>query len=306
MAQSLARELTQIIARHPANRGRPTRGLGTAFAWQVYKRTVRRPFVVHTYEGLQFRCYPDSTEPGRLLYFNRLPDYHEMLFTRRFLRPGDHYIDGGAHHGLYTLHAAALVGPTGRVEAVEAAPKAVVRLSENVALNRLSQVVVHAAALADSPGRVPFVVDRGAGSGNRIRTADDVGSATVEVPTITLDDLRDRGPFSMVKLDVEGAEPLAMRGAERLVAEQPPAVWQLELVDRFVRRFGSSAAETAAWFTDRGYDACTYDADAQVLRDDPAAVGGVRDVLFVHREQRGLVDDRLSAPEPARAAHASG
>ena len=93
MSQRLARELVEIIAGHPANRSRPTRGLGTAVAWQIYKRAIRRPFVLRTYGGLRCRCYPDSTEPGRLLYFNRLPDYHEMLFTRRLLRPGDRYID---------------------------------------------------------------------------------------------------------------------------------------------------------------------------------------------------------------------
>jgi len=51
--------------------------------------------MIDAYGDLKFRAYPDSTEPGRLLYFGGLPDYDEMWFMRRYLRPGDSVIDGG-------------------------------------------------------------------------------------------------------------------------------------------------------------------------------------------------------------------
>src|SRR5436190_1444918 len=113
------RILFDLIRHHPANRSHVTRALARAIGWQLYKRTLRVPFETTVYGALKFRCYPDSEEPGRLFYYGGLPDYDEMLFMMRYLRPGDSVIDAGAHHGLYTLLAAALVRKTGHVDAIE-------------------------------------------------------------------------------------------------------------------------------------------------------------------------------------------
>ncbi len=72
-------------------------------------------------------------------------------FLRRVLRPGAVFVDVGANHGYFTLLAAALVGPTGRVHAFEPNPLVAARLAAHVEANAFGdRVVVHGDALADA------------------------------------------------------------------------------------------------------------------------------------------------------------
>jgi FkbM family methyltransferase len=284
--------LLRLIWEHPANRDNRLRAVGKAALWQAYKRTIRRPFDLSVYDGLRLRAYPDSTEPGRFIYYGGLPDYDEMTFMRRYLRPGDHFIDGGANVGAYTLLAASLVGPTGRVDAFEPSLLELQRLRENVALNGLEQVRVHEAALADVTGHADFTLRRQ--SGNRLsRAHDDQGEVrTVAVTTI---DAELSAAYAMGKLDLEGAEPLALRGAEQHLAAGSPPVFVLELVDRFVRRFGSSALEVAEWLQERGYELATYDANTNSLDLVGRSLAGSRTNVFaVLRGQVPFIESRLA------------
>jgi FkbM family methyltransferase len=283
--------LLRLIWEHPANRNNRCRAVGKAALWQAYKRTIRRPFDLSIYGGLRLRAYPDSNEPGRFIYYGGLPDYDEMTFMRRYLRPGDHFVDGGANVGAYTLLAASLVGPTGRVDAFEPTPLEVRRLRENVALNGLEQVRVHEAALADVPGDAHFTLDRK--SGNRLRRAHD-DQSEVRTVAVTTIDAELPGTYAMAKLDLEGAEPLALRGAERHLAAGSPPVFVLELVDRFVRRFGSSALEVADWLQERGYELAKYDANTNSLDLVGRSLAGSRTNVFaVLRAQVPFIESRL-------------
>ena len=285
--------LTALIWNHPANRKRRVRALAKSIAWQAYKHTVRRPLTIAAYGDLKFRAYPDSTEPGQLLYFGGLPDYNEMWFMRRYLRPGDCVIDGGANAGLYTLLAAKLVGRSGRVDAFEAAPATVQRLRENVRINALFQANVHPVALADKSQTVSFTVDRSKDSGNRMRTADDDAATTVEVEAVSLDKVL-TGEYALGKLDIEGAEPLALTGALTMLSKHNPPVWQLELVDRFVERYGWSVQDVASLFRTHGYELAIYYADTGALQFGESCIGSRKDVLAIATDSRERVVKRLS------------
>jgi hypothetical protein len=80
---------------------------------------------------------------------------------------------------------------------------------------------------------------------------------TVTVATRTLDDLvpgETGRRLSLVKLDIEGAESLALAGARRLLAEHRPAIY-CEFNDIVLRDAGSSAAELLEQFGAIGYSA---------------------------------------------------
>ena len=289
-----------MIWQHPANSNRRVRALGKAALWQAYKRTIRRPFDLPVHDGLRLRAYPDSHEPGRFIYYGGVPDFEEMTFMRRYLRPGDRFVDGGANVGAYTLLAASLVGPAGRVDAFEPGGLEVERLRENVALNGLAQVHVHEAAIADSPGRARFTTGRK--SSNRLDEA--AGAATVLVTT--LDEALPDGSYAMAKLDLEGAEPLALRGAEKHLNAWNPPVLVLELVDRFVRRYGPSALEVADWLRERGYDLAWYDVSTNTLNLAGRVLAGSRTNVFaVARETLPFIQTRLENLEVSSGAPAA-
>lgn len=277
----------RLISNHPANRGRRVRAFAGMALWQGYKHLVGKAFNLKVYGDMRFRAYPDSTQVGRFIYFGGLPDYEAMTFMTRYLRPGDGFIDGGANEGIFTLLAAQLVSPQGEVHAFEAHPVYVARLRENVEGNGLRCVSVHDAAVGEDPGTLPFVLR---GTGSRIQTAQDIGE-THSAQVVRLDEVLPDRSWAMGKLDIEGAEHCALRGAEKLMCRAEPAVWFLELVDPFLARFGSSVAEVRQWTGDHGYDLMQY--EPELNRFIPALRDHGTDVFAVSRARAAEIETRL-------------
>jgi len=284
--------LLDMIWNHPANRGvGRARALVKAAVWQGYKRAARsRPYTIKVYDGMRFQAYPDSTQPGRFLYFGGYPDFEEMTFMQRYLRPGDGFIDGGANEGMFALLAAKLVGPEGDVHAFEAVPTFLDRLRENVAANGLVCVTIHDKAIGRDRGDVSFAV-RGVGS--RIQTPQDAGTKTVTATVVTLDEVLPDRQWAMGKLDIEGAEHLALEGASGLLAAGNPPIWMMELTDRGLRRFHSSEREFRAWIGDHGFETVLYDVERNALVPAPFPIWPLADLMLVSRERRGEVEARL-------------
>jgi FkbM family methyltransferase len=170
------------------------------------------------------------------------------------LRPGDAMIDAGANIGLFAVLAASRVGPNGLVIACEPSPATMTLLRANVARNDFDWVELHEVAVAEQPGRLAFE-DFGPGSGFSSFAPENAGSGTrVEVEVTTLDELAgDRlGQVRLVKLDVEGAELRALRGASRLLGDARPD-FIVELEPEHLQRQGSSVEALQACFEDASY-----------------------------------------------------
>lgn len=294
--------LRRIVLRiwsHPANRSRRLRSLGRAALWQLRKRITRRPMAIRAAGGLEILCFPESTVSSGLIYAGGWPEIGEMELVARYLRPGDGFVDGGANIGMYTLLAAARVGPKGRVEAFEPSPIAVERLRRNIEHNRLSTVHVHQAALGEAPGDARFLVgwdvsDRMAGAGDHREGAQDRES--IGVPVVRLDDaLPGERRYAMAKLDLEGAELLCLRGAERRLRAADPPLWQLEVTPHLLAKQGTSARELLAFLDDAGYDLAIYDRPAGRLVFPKDLPDDADNLFAVARSARVAVLDRLSS-----------
>ncbi|HET7464276.1 MAG TPA: FkbM family methyltransferase [Longimicrobium sp.] len=151
------------------------------------------------------------------------------------LRPGATVVDVGANHGYFTVLAALLAGPGGRVEAFEPNPAVAGALRRVLERNGVEgRVSVHPDALADREGSADFFVsvspvNDGLSSlladGDALERGVIRADATVRVPTTTFDAFAARaglGRVDLLKIDVEGAEALVLRGMERTLAESPP------------------------------------------------------------------------------------
>ncbi len=99
-----------------------------------------RPSVVAPVLGFQMKLDPSECVDGRLLFCPHLYDSYEFSFLEKCLRPGDVFLDVGAHIGIYSLVASKAVGSAGRVLAVEADPGTFERLCFNLRLNGVENV----------------------------------------------------------------------------------------------------------------------------------------------------------------------
>lgn len=163
------------------------------------------------------------------------------LFRER-LRPGDTVLDVGAHVGYYTLLSSVLVGERGAVWAFEPNPQNAAFLRRHVELNRLGNVQVTRAAVAEREGTARFDFGTGSGTGHLAE------GGALEVRTVRLDDFcREHGLRpSAIKIDVEGAETEVLLGGEETIRRDMPAI--------FLSTHGAEVHRRClAWLRERGY-----------------------------------------------------
>jgi FkbM family methyltransferase len=145
---------------------------------------------------------------------------------RRLVKPGMRVVDGGAHVGYYTLLMAQWVGEAGRVEAFEPNAGLAGKLRRSLAINGLDpRVRLHEAALWDAEGEAQFGFDPVYSGGGALGS----GGRRALVQTVTLDSALAGGPpVDVLKLDIEGAESPAWRGAAGTLARSPRIAVVLE------------------------------------------------------------------------------
>lgn len=179
------------------------------------------------------------------------------------LGPGDTFIDIGANIGYYTLLAASLIGPRGKVHAVEASPSVFQSLQENIARNRCAaSVVAHQAAVLDRAGPVTVylaaagniggttVVETMAATTHRREATVQGNTLAAIVPAAVIRAAR------VIKIDVEGAEWPVVQGMRALLPTlAPTAEILLEVNAASVAAAGGSVAELIAIFREAGFAA---------------------------------------------------
>jgi FkbM family methyltransferase len=189
-----------------------------------------------------------STLPGgervrvspRYRYLSWNPE--EYAAFKAAVRPGTIVFDVGANIGAYTVLFAQWTGAAGRVFAFEPSPQSIAGLREQLRLNDLSdRVEIVEAAVSERAGTAAF--DCGGASGtNALVTDAGRGAHVIRVETTSLDAFcASRGVHpSIVKIDVEGAELEALRGARETLArpdvdafvEFHPSVWKARGITR--------------------------------------------------------------------------
>lgn len=140
------------------------------------------------------------------------------------VRPGQTWLDVGAHYGYTTLALARLVGSSGRVFAFEPVPSTVACLRETRRLNQVDHVRVVPLGLADphSTGHINVALERGMAA-PLTRTTSHVSTVPIVCLDEVWDDLSERDTrVHGVKMDVQGMELQALRGMRSALMTHSP------------------------------------------------------------------------------------
>ena len=225
---------------------------------RVWQRQLPKIITLTDYDpgGVRFEAI-GATELRRIV--NR--GYEEEYLGRMLdaLDRRDVLYDIGANIGLVALHAASRC----RAVAFEPDPGFYGRLERNLELNPSAAIELLPIAISDSDGTVNLYTDGCEGtSPSLVRQRSERG--TVVVQSYALDSIVERRELpapTVLKLDIEGAEMLALQGAARLLhGEAPPRLLFLEVHDGFLPAFGSSAEEVLALVHGAGYQDVMYEA----------------------------------------------
>ena len=220
------------------------------------KRLLRiRRTVVTTAAG-QFWADPASHLGLRLIEQGEYePEMAAVL--DQLLTPGQTFVDLGANEGYFSVLGARLVGPTGRVIAIEPQPRLTPVLERNIALNRLTNVSLVSVAVSDTAGTAALYMapDTNTGSTGLTRaTRYSVGTTTV--PTRTLAEVvAEVGlqTIDLLKVDIEGFEYEAILGSADLFRAGRVRTVALELHPWILERRGLDPDQILAVFHDAGY-----------------------------------------------------
>jgi FkbM family methyltransferase len=177
---------------------------------------------------------------------NRRDDERVRLLAAALLSTDSNCIDIGANEG-QLLAMFTELAPDGRHIAYEPVPSLAREL-----VRRFPQVDVRPAAVSDGTGESWFVVNRELPSRSSLRPVGNGHSSTerIRVPVESLDSSlpADYVPH-LVKVDVEGAELLVLRGARRVLREHKPVI-VFEHQRRTASWYGSRPAEVFALLVD--------------------------------------------------------
>jgi FkbM family methyltransferase len=174
------------------------------------------------------------------------------------LSPEDVVLDVGASVGLVAIFSG-LAGAT--VDAIEPDPDTYSRLKRNIDLNALSNVSPVQLALGDEVGEAILFSDGAAGRAPTLRAQAGRTVAprgTIKVQTSTIDkeiEARRLRIPTVVKIDVEGAETMVLKGAKGLLSGafgRPPRRLFIELHPEFLPSFQSSETEAVEILTSYG------------------------------------------------------
>jgi FkbM family methyltransferase len=177
------------------------------------------------------------------------------------LEPTDVVYDIGASVGLYTI-AAASFSDQSKVYSFEPDPDTRARLQENVRLNQLNNVQLVTWAVSDQEGEILLYTNGATGFAPSLVLQDRPGAPTgqVRVSTCSLDIAlsRDELPLpNALKIDIEGAEALCLRGCKQLLRGElgrHPRILLLELHPEFLPYFDSSVEEIKQFLMDLNYE----------------------------------------------------
>jgi FkbM family methyltransferase len=170
-------------------------------------------------------CISPAEQLGYLLGTD---EPHLQKAIRNHVAAGDTVYDIGANVGYVSLSLAKRVGPSGFVIAFEPVPRNADTFHRNIQLNGITNVRLFRLAASDEPREAVIRMAENPSTASLVWHRNDPSATEIRIQTVSIDDLVEAGEFrhpKFVKIDVEGAEGLALQGMRRTIAEARPVLF---------------------------------------------------------------------------------
>jgi FkbM family methyltransferase len=233
--------------------------------------------VVDDVDGdLTMELYLDDEVQGYMFWNPSGYERHTLSVIKKYVKPGDTFLDLGANVGFFSLAAAKLVGDRGRVIAIEPDPENFAQLKRNVSLNQLSTVALVNKGVSDEPGRLRLARNlhgnRGAHTLLQVDDADEYADVDVDTIDAIVDSLA-LSRVDIIKIDIEGFEYRALRSS-RVFDYRPIIV--TEVLDSNLARDGISEETYLGMLRRHGYDVRPIERDVLNYLCLPRSTGDAR------------------------------
>lgn len=218
----------------------------------VMQAAVEKNSVVTVDDGRIFKSIEDRL--FLRVFFEK--DYEPLLsgVARKLVYKGDNVVDVGANFGWYSTLFNQCAYP-GKITSYEPSPYSFDILKTNIGLNKMeSTTSIRQVGVGEKSGSIFLETGSSSESGLAHITEEETKTA-IEISVVTLDkDLSNQiGDISYIKLDIEGFELFALKGAKSILSNPNQPILQIELNEEALVRAGSSRNETINFLKDLGY-----------------------------------------------------
>ncbi len=155
-----------------------------------------------------------------------LGGFYELALTKfisKQAKSGGLLVDVGANYGYYSLLWAAQ-NPQNKVIAFEASPQNIPALTYNIEKNNLSPAItIMPKAVCDYSGSIHFACMNEEGQTGWGGISAQKNGTDIVVPCVTLDEYCHQNNITQIdflKIDVEGADTMVLRGAKKLLHQK--------------------------------------------------------------------------------------
>ena len=209
----------------------------------------------------------DTADIAISLFLQSTQQYepHLTKFVCEYLKPGMTFVDVGANIGYYSMLASHLIGETGKVFAFEPNSDNCRLLLLSIAKNHCTNIELHPIGLSDKRGFAYFSTHFGS-NGGLFSSSEEVllsGGCSV-IPTVRLDDFA-LNKIDMIKIDVEGAEGLVIKGAQQMIKRDRPIVTSEFSLEMLARVSGITGKEYLMDFCNLNYKPFMIDRSTKEL-----------------------------------------
>ena len=183
-------------------------------------------------------------------FYKNISDRQKISLFKKIIKPGMRVMDLGANIGFYTILFSKLVGETGKVFAFEPDSKNYKHLEESV--KKLYNTVIEKKAVSDKTGKINFYISKDL---NVDHQSYDIGEDREyeEVDAISLDDyFFDNAKIDFIKIDIQGYEPIALKGMSKIMRQPGRIIVFGELWPYGLQKAGSSAEEYLQFLKSHG------------------------------------------------------
>jgi len=222
------------------------------------------------------KMYLDKNDSLNLA-MNGIYGEFETSLVKNEISPGDVVIDIGGHIGYFTLIFAKLVGSEGKVFTFEPEPTNFEILRKNVEMNCYQNVVLEQKAVSDKNGTCELFVGQSSSGANRIYQPKKTKTQKFRpsiASTVRLDDYFANSDLTnkikFIKMDVEGAELLALRGMRNILQSNKTLTIFTEFIKNALEDAGTDPSEMLDFLKKMGFE--IYLVDEQNAKVSPLDV----------------------------------
>lgn len=227
---------------------------------------IRQPYPAIKVHGLKYYVHPHDPGISRELAVYHIHEPNATGLFRNYVKEGMHVVDIGSNLGYYALLAATLVGPKGRILAIEPEPQNYKLLTMNMIANHIQNIDTVQCAVGSKNGTSELYLTKTLNTNSLIPPVDGSAIASIQVKVKTLDALLAELDFpkvDFVRMDIEGGEIAVIKGMQNTLKQYKPAI----LIELHRDRVGTDSIVKLL----KSLKAFGYDAECIIDRDEDFA-----------------------------------